>query len=295
MVNVALYSLTVGIWGTTWFAIKHQLGITPIEISIVLRFTLAAVVLLTGLLVLNKLQRLSWQDHLFCILQGACLFCFNFYAFYHATGYVTSGLVAVVFSLASVLNSANGWLWFGQRPTRRVLVGGLLGFAGVVSLFWPHLQTPAYGAGWGYGLALALLGTVLFSCGNMISVRHQRRGLRPPTTNVWSMLYGVIIMLGIVVQQQREWTFDPRPGYWVGLVYLALPGTVIGFTSYLLLVGRLGADKAGYCTVLFPVVALGLSTLMENYHWSLASVMGFGLVLLGNGVVFAKTLHRTPQ
>ena len=44
----------------------------------------------------------------------------------------------------------------------------------------------------------------------------------------------------------------PSPRYLGALLYLAIPGSVIGFTAYLLLVGRIGPDRAAYSTVLFP-------------------------------------------
>jgi len=288
MFNFVLYAVTVLIWGTTWIAIKMQLGDAPIEVSILLRFVLAGCVLFVLLTLVRKLQKLSLQDHLFCIAQGACLFCFNFYAFYTATGFISSGLTAVVFSLATVFNSVNGWVWYKKRPTRRVVIGGLLGGSGVALMFWPELQLNQFDRSLLIGVGLATLGTFLFSSGNMISVRHQNKGLRPPTTNAWSMLYGVLIMLAIIQAQNIPFVLDTRPIYLASLIYLAIPGTVIAFTTYLLLVGRIGAEQAAYTTVLFPVVALTVSTFVEDYHWTLATVIGFTLVLLGNLTIFAK-------
>lgn len=288
MVNIALYLVTVLIWGTTWMAIKLQLGVTAVEVSIVLRFALAAAVLFVALVAIRKLQRLALSDHLFCVLQGACLFCFNFYAFYTATAFVTSGLVAVVFSLATVFNSINGWIWFRRTPTKRVLSGAALGVMGVALMFLPELQRAELNEQLLYGLGLAALGTYFFSSGNMISVRHQQKGLRPPSTNAWSMVYGVMIMCSLLWLQDIPWQVDTSVTYWSALFYLAIPGTVIAFTTYLLLVGRLGADSAAYCTVMFPAVALTVSTVLEGYQWTLPAVIGFTLVLLGNGVIFAK-------
>jgi drug/metabolite transporter (DMT)-like permease len=73
------------------------------------------------------------------------------------------------------------------------------------------------------------------------------------------------------------------------LIYLAVFGSILAFGSYLTLVGRIGADKAAYAAVLFPVIALGISTLFENYQWSSRAVFGFALVLLGNYIVLTKS------
>jgi drug/metabolite transporter (DMT)-like permease len=80
--------------------------------------------------------------------------------------------------------------------------------------------------------------------------------------------------------------FDAGAQYVAAWLYLAIPGSVIGFTAYLTLVGRMGADRAAYCTVLFPIVALNVSAAVEGYHWTLIGLGGLVLVALGNAVVF---------
>ena len=81
-----------------------------------------------------------------------------------------------------------------------------------------------------------------------------------------------------------EWTLP----YVSSLVYLALFGSVLAFGAYLTLLGRIGADKAAYAMVLFPLVALGLSTLFEGYQWTPESLAGMVLVVLGNVVMMAR-------
>jgi drug/metabolite transporter (DMT)-like permease len=87
-------------------------------------------------------------------------------------------------------------------------------------------------------------------------------------------------------------SFDWSPAYVGSLIYLALFASVIGFGSYLTLVQRIGADRAAYSSVLFPVVALAMSTLLEGYRWSLPALLGVMLVLAGNLVVLAR--RRRP-
>ena len=118
IVNLFLYLLTVIIWGTTWIAIKLQLGVVAIPVSIFYRFALAGLVLFAGLLLLGKLQKLDRRGHLMCLGQGLCLFCLNFLCFYTATQWIPSGLVSVVFSAATLWNALNARLWFGTASRR---------------------------------------------------------------------------------------------------------------------------------------------------------------------------------
>ncbi|PVZ66423.1 DMT family transporter [Pelagibaculum spongiae] len=289
MFNGFLYLATVLIWGTTWYAIKLQLGVVDIEVSMLYRFALACIVM--WLIMGRRLQPINGKDHLFCFAQGATLFSFNFLCFYTATQTITSGLLAVVFSFATVMNALNGWWVFGQKPSIRVLLGSAIGLTGITALFAPEFSgemKPELLQ----GLGLATLGTWLFSMGNMISVRHQKKGLRPPTTNSWGLLYGVLILLLLTGLGDAQYNFDMSWQYSASLGYLAVFGTVIAFTTYLLLVGRIGADKAAYSTVLFPVVALLMSSWLEGYQWSMMAFVGLALVIAGNLVIFAKIPSR---
>ena len=82
------------------------------------------------------------------------------------------------------------------------------------------------------------------------------------------------------------------PVYIGALSYLAIGASVIGFVAYLTLVAREGAARAGYATVLFPLVALGVSTVAEGYVWSAASVAGVALALGGAAVTFRRPRRR---
>ena len=295
MLTAALYAVTVLIWGTTWLAITFQLGSVPVPVSIVYRFALAGIALFAVLGFMGKRQPMDRRDHGFTLLQGCCLFCFNFYCFYSSIQYINSGLSCVVFSLATVCNSACNWLFYRKKPSGRVVAGSLVGLLGMSAMFWPELSPGRDFVSVLRGVSLAALGTLFFSFGNMISIRHQSKGLKPPTTNAWGMIYGISVLSIVVLLQGETFSFDWRLEYIASLLYLAIPGSVVVFTTYLLLIMRIGADRAAYSTVMFPVVALGLSTVFEGYQWSSMAIAGFILVLLGNILIFARwpSFHKT--
>lgn len=284
--NVALYALTVLIWGTTWIALKLQLGPVPITWSIAWRFLLAAVVLLGWLAWRGRLRwppRTAWP---LLLAQGLCLFCLNFLCFLEASRHIASGLVAVCFSTAPLWNALNGRLLLGQPLQRRVLAGAGLGLAGLLLLFGSELWRDLGSPGVLRGLGLAMAGTCCFSLGNLLSGALQRRGLTPVQTNAWAMLAGTALVVFWALLRGDPPAFDVSPTYVAAWLYLAIPGSVMGFTAYLTLVGRLGADRAAYCTVLFPVVALNVSAWVEGYRWTAAGLLGLALVAAGNVAVF---------
>ncbi|HBZ9222027.1 TPA: EamA family transporter, partial [Klebsiella oxytoca] len=103
--NALLYGLVVVIWGTTWIAIFLQQGPVAAPVSIFWRFAVASITMLTILLFTRRLRPLAARDHLFCLLQGCCVFCFNFWCFYTAAAYINTGLESVIFSMAVLFNA----------------------------------------------------------------------------------------------------------------------------------------------------------------------------------------------
>jgi drug/metabolite transporter (DMT)-like permease len=292
--NISLYLLTVLIWGTTWIALKLQLGEVAIPVSIFYRFALAALILFAILLLSRRLQPVNRRGQLICLAQGLCLFCINFMCFYTASRWIPSGLIAVVFSTATLWNALNARIFFRQRVASNVLAGGGMGLLGLGFLFWPELSGHSASAETLFGLGLALLGTLCFSAGNMLSSMQQKAGLRPLTTNAWGMFYGAAILGLYCVASGTPFEFEWNERYIGSLLYLVVPGSVIGFTAYLTLVGRMGPERAAYCTVLFPVVALNISAWVEGYQWTLPALFGLVLVMLGNVLVFRKPKPVMP-
>lgn len=288
MVNAFLYMLVVLIWGTTWIAITAQQGVVSPEVSIFWRFLIAAVILWIALLYKGKRHHLTWQDHMFCMLQGMCVFGLNFLCFYTAVAYVNSGLESVIFSMAVLFNAINSRLFFATPISRRFYPAAILGFAGMIALFWQDISATTLQTETFFGIGLCVLGTLGFSFGNMVSTRHQRKGLDVFTTNAYGMSYGVIFMALLAIIQGHHFMPAFEPKFVTAVLYLAIFGSVVGFSAYFLLVGRIGAGQAAYSTLLFPLIALSISTFWEGYVWNTSAILGVVLILVGNFIFFAK-------
>ena len=234
----------------------------------------------------DRLQKISVRQHLSCLLLGLCLFSVNFLFFYNATHYIVSGLSSVIFSMATVMNMANSYLFYRQKPNARLIAGAASGISGITLLFWPDLTEATETVDTLIGMGLAAAGTFCFSLGNMLSAHQQKQGLSVVSVNAWGMMYGAMALGVATLVSGTPFTFSTEASYIGSLLYLAVPGSVIAFSCYLLLVGRIGAQKAAYSTVLFPLVALGISTVYEGYSWSLFALCGVVLVVAGNIMVF---------
>lgn len=283
--SVSLYFAAVFIWGSTWYAIKFQLGAVPPELSVAYRFTLAALILFAWCLLRGLPLRFGRREHLWMALQGLMLFCLNYLIFYWATAELTSGLIAVIFSTIVLMNIVNSALFFRKPVNTTMVVGACIGLLGITLVFWPEVANLQHNGGALKGLVLSLLGTFIASLGNIISARNQRQRLPVIQSNAFGMAYGALILFLYALFQGVAFVYDPSMAYNLSLLYLALFGSVLAFGSYLTLLGRIGPEKAAYATVLFPLVALGISTLFENYHWSLMAAAGVVLVVAGNVLI----------
>ncbi len=283
-----LYAATVIIWGTTWLGIKLQLGSVDPMVSVLYRFIAASLILMVYCRLADLKMRFHLKDHIFMALQGLVLFSVNYWIIYLASVHLTSGLVAVIFSSIVFMNMFNGALLMGSPIRSSVVVGGGIGIVGIAIVFWPEVSTFNLSDKAALGVLLAAVSTFMASLGNIISARHQKYELPVIQTNAYGMAYGAVIMGIVVMASGKPFTFETTFVYIGSLFYLAVFGTVVAFGCYLKLIGKIGADRAAYASMLFPIVALGISTFYEGYQWSAHNIIGMVLVLMGNGLVLNK-------
>ena len=295
MTNIILYLTTVLIWGTTWYGIKMQLTGVPIEWSLVFRFGLATALLFAYCLITGRKLKFPWEDHKIFIMLGFFLFSVNYYFSYRGVEFLTSGLVAVVFSTLSIMNILNATIFLKNPLDPRVLGAALIGLGGIGLIFWPELESFSLTDDTIVGVGIALFGTWVASIGQTTAARERAKALPLIRLNAWGMLYGVIFLTSYTVVSGVPFAFDTSPAYLGSLVYLAVFGTIVAFLCLLALIKRIGAARAGYNAIGWPVVALLISTFMEGYQWTPPALAGLAMVLGGNVLVLRLKARVTPQ
>jgi len=280
-----LYGLVVFGWSTSWYPLKQQLGVVAPEVSLFWRYAAAAILMFAALALFKQRLRFAWRDHLRFLALGLCLFSANFTCFYYAGLHGASGLLAVVFSTASLVNVLMLAVLSRSWPLPRHLMAAVIGICGVALLYLPELQSSSVAF---LSLGLCLAGTLFFCTGNMVSAATQRAGLPVLAANSWGMAYGAILLGIFALLRGQPFIIEATPSYLISLLWLVVISSILTFYSYLTLLGRIGAGRAGYATVIFPVFALLISTAFENYHWTGFALLGLGLVVLGN-VIMARS------
>ena len=295
MSNTVLYIVTVLIWGSTFFAIEFQLGNVEPEVSIFYRYAMASL-LLFGWSALRGLKlRFEMRAHVWFVLLGFLLFGINYILTYHAQIHITSALCAIGFSMMLWMNIINSRVFFGVRAGRRVLLGAVLGIVGMITLFAPQISEFAFTDTVFLGSVLAVLGALSASFGNMVSQKAQKLKLPIVQSNAWGMFYGALMTGTVTAIEGHPFVFDLSTGYVASLLYLTIFGSIVAFGAYLTLLGRIGAHKAGYAMVMFPVIALVLSTFFEGLEIDGSIIIGTALVLTGNLFVLKAEPPRQIQ
>lgn len=295
MSTSVLYALCVLIWGSTWFAIEYQLEGVAHEYSSFYRFALAAILLWVYCLVKKLPLKFSLIQHLWLVLLGTCMFSLNYILLYKAQVFLSSAMASVIFSSVLIVNIINSRIFFKTPITARVAIGSALGLVGMVLIFWDELSHFSLENTTVFGLTLAIMGVLSASVGNLVSVQTQKYDLPIIQMNAFGMAYGALVSLLVGLAQGKALTYNLSLSYNISLVYLALFGSVFAFGCYLTLLRRIGVHKASYAVVLFPAVALIISTLFEDFEWTWSVALGILFIAAGNVFVINRRDLRKAQ
>lgn len=280
------------IWGSTWYGIEFQLGVVAKEWSVVYRFALSAI-LLQGWCMLRGLRvAFDPRGHLAAAGTGIFLFGINYLLVYAGTEYLTSGLVAVAFSLLSLMNIVSARVFLKTPVQFSVLAAAILGVIGLGMIFGNEIATFSAADGTLIGLAYCVGGTFIASLGNTIAASKSAKAFPILPFTALGLFYSAGFNLLVAIASGEPMAFDLAAPYVVSLLYLAVFGTIVAFTVYLWLIAQIGVARAGYISVVMPLVALTISTIYEGFTWTVAAVSGLTLVIFGNALMVR--LRQTP-
>jgi len=286
--NSVLFSTVALIWGTTWIAITFQLGeINPI-LSVAIRFTLAAAIL-GGYCVLKGLSlRLPLHLHIKMASAGLCLYGLEYSLLYLSQQYIISALVALMSSGMIYINVVLRRVILKKPIRMEVVIGAAFGMLGMGFIFYPEFSQVQADTVLALGIALALASFLFAGFGNVISERILDHGTPVIQMNFWAMSYGALGIYTFAVLSGAKWSMPSHWQYYAALTYLTLFGSVIAFGAYMKLIRQMGSDKTAYVALVYPIVALIVSTIFEGYQWYFASVLGVLFVILGNAIAMGK-------
>ena len=290
--SALLFLIPTLIWGSTWYAIKFQVGTIDPLVSVSFRFLLAGALLLLYSKFAGLNLRFNLRQHGLMATLGLFLFGINYWMVYEAEMILTSGLVAILFSLIIFGNIFLNALILKGPIRKEVLIGAVLGIAGTALMFMDDLINFSFNNSNILAFVFCIAGVLFASTGNITSAYNQKQKLPVIQTNAFAMSYGGIMMMILVLILQKKIAFDTSASYMISLAYLAVFGSIVAFSTYLKLLGEIGPDRSAYVALITPVIALVISTIFENYHWEIAGIAGVVLLVSGNVIALKNKLIK---
>jgi drug/metabolite transporter (DMT)-like permease len=288
MNNATLFSLCCLIWGSTWIAITYQIGHTSETFAIALRYLLASACLGAYCLLKRLPLALPVHVHVKMAAVGIFLYSLNYTLLYLAQAHIISALLALMSSCIIYINVVLRRWWLKEPIRKEVVVGATFGLGGIICLFVPEFSKVSMDAALATGLGIAFVSFLCASIGNVISERILTAGTPVIQMNFYAMSYAMILLFITSLLLPGTLVIPSSTSFYLSLVYLALFGSVFAFGAYMKLLKQMGADKAAYVVLVYPMVALLISTFFEGYQWTMLSVVGVVIVLMGNAIAMGK-------
>jgi drug/metabolite transporter (DMT)-like permease len=288
------FILVTLIWGSTWIVIKDQLNMVPPSWSVTYRFLTGGIVMMIVAALTKAPLRLGRDGHIFAALLGVAQFMFNFNFVYRAELYITSGLVAVVFALLFVPNALFARVFVGHHVSKRFVAGSAIAVTGIALLFINEARgDDAAQTATLTGIAFTLAGVLSASAANVMQASKRAKALPMAVMLGWAMLWGAGFDAAYAWLTAGPPVMDWRPSYLLGVLFLGVVASALAFSLYFTLIRNIGPARAAYSSTIIPVIAMGFSTVFEDFIWTGLAVAGSVVALAG--MIVALSAPKAEQ
>lgn len=272
------------IWGSTWLAIKEGLASVPPFLSAGVRFIVAS--LLLRLVMAQQGERIPTDRKYWMLIleTGLLTYSIPFAFMYWGQRLIPSGLSSVLFATYPFFVAiAARFRVPGERLPAMRVIGILLGFIGVVSIFSGQLEMES-----GFsliGMSCIVIGAALQAWA-LVSVRLKGRDIHPATLTFGGMIIGAAVLSAssLLLENYSSLIVDDRAI--VSTLYLAAFGSVITFITYFWLVKHVNPVLLSLTAFVTPFIAVSLGAVVLDEHLGQRVLLG-GLLVLA-GVLFAN-------
>ncbi len=279
-------------WGSTYLSIRFAVETMPPFLMAAARFLIAGLLLfIARRMAGDPLPR--WVEARSAGIVGLFLLLGGNGAVVWAEQSVPSGLAALMVSASPL------WMLLleairpgAPRPSVRAVLGVLLGFGGVILLMWPGsggtLQVDPLGAG------VLIFATLAWAFGSIYS-RYAQLPRAPLMGSAIEMLIGGFLLLllgGATGEFQHLNLAGISLRSTLGLVYLILIGSLIGYTAYTWLLQVAPTSLVSTYAYVNPLVALAIGTLIGNEPFSPRTLAAAAVIL---GSIALTTSQKKPK
>ena len=192
--------------------------------------------------------------------------------------HIESGMGGILFGTMPILAVVLAPLFLAEETfTRRRLVGGVVGLAGIILLIGPSVVANA-GA-----QILGIVITFLAPLSHTLGAIYARRqtNLPPPAMATGQMIFGGAILVPLAFALEAPLSLTPSVGAIAAILVTGVFCTAIAMSLYFVVVRRIGATRSSLVPLFFPVVAMALGTVVLGERLPLEAFIGLALILAG--------------
>lgn len=294
---LAAYLAVCVIWGSTYLAISMAVKTIPPLLMVGMRFIVAGVLLLGWRLARGeKLPPLKTFAQ--SAITGILLLFFGNGGVSWAEVNLASGLTAIIVAavpLWMVLIDRGHWKDSFSDP--RVIVGLLLGFAGVVFLVTAgggSVNFSLRNAAQRSSFIVLMIGSIAWAVGSIYSKSNPVPGTTSMKAALQMLSAGVVLL--VVSCFTGDWAHvdwhQVSARSWGGLVYLIIFGSLVGYLSYIYVLGVWPAARVGTYAYINPVVAVFLGWAIASEPLSAGQFIGLAVILAGVMLVNSRQFSK---
>jgi drug/metabolite transporter (DMT)-like permease len=274
--------LTSIIWGTTWVISKigFTTGIHPLYFAAI-RQLIAGTVFLLFFILKGKAALPTLKEFGYLLMMAVLLFVISNAFTVWGIQYINSGLGAIIGALFPIFVTVINWVIGSKNnPNATSLIGLVLGFAGLVVIFYEHLHDFSK-TGFGFGVFLSITACISWAAGTIITTRNFVKLDRYYALG-WQMFIGGIILnitcyatgISIPISQVTSTA-------WLSILYMVLFASVVAFGAFLYTLHHLPTSLASVYAYVNPVVAVILGHFILKESWSVTLLLGAVVTLTG--------------
>ena len=278
------------VWGSTYLAIRFGVQTIPPFIMAGTRFLVAGL-LLYGYARLRGAPRPSMREWRSAGVVGLLLLFVANGGVTWAEQRVPSGIAALLAATVPLWIAVMDWgIHGGARPRPGVIIGLVLGLAGVVILIGPDQLLGDSRLDMA-GIGVLMIASVSWATGSLYS-RSAVLPSSPLLATSMEMLSGAAALFLLAGLSGEFRGFDPSAvstRSWLSVGYLSVFGSIIGFSAYVWLLRVAHASRVATYAYVNPVIAIFLG-------WSLAGeAFTFQMLIAAAVIIFAVVLIITSQ
>ncbi|MGZ8552644.1 MAG: DMT family transporter [Chitinophagaceae bacterium] len=280
-------------WGTTYIAARIGVQHMPGLFVSGMRQFLSGIILV-GYFLIRGHQLPGWKVLKRISVQSIFMLCLANGLLTWSVEYISGGLAAIIAALVPLFIALfTVWLSKCSKITRRMLVGLIVGFAGVLVIFYDYLAQ-LQNKTFVFGVVLALLSTLSWSFGTVYTSRQ-----KPPIDILFNvglqmLIAGILVLIVCGITGKYINLADIGQESWLALSYLIVFGSLVAYSAFVFVIGKLPPTQVSVYAYINPIVAVVLGWLLLSEKMNVNMIIGT-LITIGGVYLVNREFKKVKQ